>query len=157
MYNQSWVDTYANIQPGVTNKYLEDVTRKRLDGDGYERQLAVLYESETDPDRFYRIARDEKRSIVGMIDGKRTNDGCELVRLYVDKDSHGKGVAQTLWQTFLDWVGPNQDITLSVVVGNDRAKAFYKKCGFEEVPGTIRVYENGVMKVVDMIRKGDTQ
>ena len=47
----------------------------------------------------------------------------------------------------------SEDIVLGVVTYNERAKAFYKKWGFEEVPDSESLFE-GLMPEIVMIRKG---
>lgn len=59
----------------------------------------------------------------------------ELVRLYVRQEWFGKGVAQALMQTYVDEAknGGYQTLWLGVWEENHRAKAFYRKWGFEDV------------------------
>lgn len=57
----------------------------------------------------------------------------ELVRLYVLKKYHGKGVAHQLMQFYLDEAQKARCpfLWLGVWEHNERAKAFYRKWGFE--------------------------
>jgi diamine N-acetyltransferase len=57
----------------------------------------------------------------------------EIERFYVDRQFHGKGVAQTLMQACFDRAGQSGHgaIYLGVWENNHRAIAFYRKCGFE--------------------------
>lgn len=102
MYNQSWLDTYENIEVGVTKEYLEGVARARCFGDGKKRQLDAIKDSGKNPDRYIRIAKDTTGRVIGMIDGRRDKGAYELERLYVDKDWHGTGLAHDLWQNLLE-------------------------------------------------------
>jgi diamine N-acetyltransferase len=59
----------------------------------------------------------------------------ELERFYVDRQFHGKGVAQSLMQACFDRAGQSghKTVYLGVWEKNHRAIAFYRKCGFEIV------------------------
>jgi diamine N-acetyltransferase len=59
----------------------------------------------------------------------------ELLRFYVDRPWHGRGVANALMAA-VDQEAIRRGATviwLSVWERNERAKAFYRKCGFEDV------------------------
>ena len=59
----------------------------------------------------------------------------ELKRLYVDREWHGRGVAQALMDAALDAARSSgaQTVWLGVWERNPRAIAFYAKCGFTRV------------------------
>jgi len=59
----------------------------------------------------------------------------EIERFYVDREFHGKGVAQTLMQACFDNArqSGHGTIYLGVWENNPRAIAFYRKCGFDVV------------------------
>ena len=62
-------------------------------------------------------------------------DPMELVRFYVDRPWHGRGLAQRLMATTADTAraGGARTLWLGVWERNGRAIAFYRKCGFEDV------------------------
>jgi diamine N-acetyltransferase len=62
----------------------------------------------------------------------------EILRFYVHRDAHGKGVAQRLMQQVLQQAGERaaDSVWLSVWSRNPRAQAFYRKCGFTNVGDT---------------------
>jgi len=65
----------------------------------------------------------------------RGTNAVEIVRLYVDKDHQGHGIGAALIdQCFISAkaVGANR-VWLGVWERNDKAQAFYRKCGFREV------------------------
>ena len=65
----------------------------------------------------------------------------ELLRFYVDRLWHGRGVARALMAA-VDREASRRGaavIWLSVWEHNERAKAFYCKCGFADVGGTVFV------------------
>lgn len=53
--------------------------------------------------------------------------------LCVDEGVRGKGVAKALYDAVLDWAREQgcDAVTLNVWCGNDRAMAFYEKCGLK--------------------------
>jgi ribosomal protein S18 acetylase RimI-like enzyme len=59
----------------------------------------------------------------------------EIARFYVDKNHHGRGIAQTLMQAAYDTARAlgGTTIWLGVWEHNPRAIAFYAKCGFVDV------------------------
>src|SRR5262245_32554765 len=59
----------------------------------------------------------------------------EIERFYVDRQFHGKGVAQTLMQAWLDRLrqSGHGSVYLGVWDNNHRAIAFYRKYGFDVV------------------------
>jgi GNAT superfamily N-acetyltransferase len=58
----------------------------------------------------------------------------ELWRFYVQRDWHGRGVAQALMDRVKDEARQHgaQTLWLGVWERNDRARAFYSKCGFAD-------------------------
>ncbi len=67
-------------------------------------------------------------------DGVSPARAIELARLYVDKEMHGKGVAHKLMEEMLRLATAEAftSIWLGVWEHNERAKAFYRKCGFRD-------------------------
>jgi ribosomal protein S18 acetylase RimI-like enzyme len=58
----------------------------------------------------------------------------ELVRFYVDRARHGRGIAQTLMQAVMTAaIRKAESIWLGVWEHNQRAIRFYEKCGFVDV------------------------
>jgi ribosomal protein S18 acetylase RimI-like enzyme len=79
-----------------------------------------------------------------------------LHALYVAKEYYGTGLAQRLMEMALQWIDPHRPIDLQVVTYNERAKAFYRKYGFEELPGTEEKFAD-IIPVITMERKGDAK
>lgn len=87
----------------------------------------------------------------------RDENGTQQVgSMYVDKNWHGKGVGGALMQRIIEWADPAKPIELGVVAYNERAKAFYRKWGFEEIPGSETLFDSKIPEV-KMVRKGDGQ
>jgi ribosomal protein S18 acetylase RimI-like enzyme len=67
--------------------------------------------------------------------GVEGDNSIELVRLYVSREWHGRGVAQTLMRACLDHAkgAGHETMWLGVWEQNERAKAFYRKWDFRAV------------------------
>jgi ribosomal protein S18 acetylase RimI-like enzyme len=67
--------------------------------------------------------------------GVSTVKPVELWRFYVDKPWQGRGVAQALMRAVEDSARARggRELWLGVWERNERAQAFYRKCGFEKV------------------------
>lgn len=63
------------------------------------------------------------------------SSSCEIIRFYVEKDWHGKGMAQKLMSTCLETMNKHDfDVAwLGVWENNLRAISFYEKFNFQEV------------------------
>lgn len=95
---------------------------------------------------------DEAGAIIGSTTPYVDEEGVQhLGSLYVDKKWHGKGVAHQLMQQAINFLDPSKPIVLGATTYNERAKAFYRKWGFVETPGSERLFD-GVMPEVEMVR-----
>jgi len=150
MHNQSWIDTYPNHDAGVSLDYIKETVAGRLTEQSLNRRRSNIERSKDDPTYFFRIAKNEHGNIVGFVDGFLKNDRYELAGLYTDKTTHGSGLALQLWESYKEWVDPTKTIWLTVVTYNERAKAFYKKIGFNDLPDTERLYDGTHIPVIDM-------
>jgi ribosomal protein S18 acetylase RimI-like enzyme len=72
---------------------------------------------------------------VGMASAMPDGDSVELISMYVSPGTRGAGVSDLLAETVIAWAtehGATQ-IVLAVRASNERAKAFYRRQGFEEI------------------------
>jgi ribosomal protein S18 acetylase RimI-like enzyme len=155
MHAQSWKDTYPNKEAGVTREWVEERAKKWFTPENIENRKKRLEEAKTNPDIQTWVAKDEGDRIVGMASPRRDEHGQHVGSIYVDKEYHGKGIAQRLMDKIIEWSDPNQPIDLEVASYNERAKAFYRKYGFKETGEKTHFAE--VIPVVTMVRKGDNQ
>lgn len=153
MHNQSWLDTYPNEEAGISLEYIEEMIEGRLTEKGLNQRHGNIKRAKDDPHYFLRIARNKSGDIVGFIDGFFENDKYELAGFYTDKATHGSGLAMQLWESYRKWADPAKPIWLTVVVYNERARAFYRKIGFKNLVGTERLYPGTHIPVIDMERK----
>lgn len=146
---QSWRDTYRNDELRVTAEWLEDI----IAGELTSERIVERKERFRTGDSIGWIARDASGKIVGVSMPHVMEDGTQrLGGLYVDKDWHGKGVGSSLIQKTLAWHDSTKPIVLGVATYNERAKAFYRKWGFEEVPNSVELFRDKI-PTVHMVRR----
>ncbi len=155
MHVQSWLDVYPNDEHGISREYVKEQVKRFTNDDGHKKRRSYIEEAHTNPDYFFRIAKDKDDKIVGFIDVRRGDQENELKGLYLEKTAYGTGLARRLADEAMDWLGNNKDIRLTVVTYNDRAQAFYRKYGFERVPDSEREKDNTGIPIVEMVRKGE--
>jgi ribosomal protein S18 acetylase RimI-like enzyme len=153
MHAKSWRDTYPNDVAGVSYEWVYERTEKWLTPDNIEKRKEDARSVISDPNALWKVAKDEKDTILGFIRAVRKDGTQYLGALYVDEKYHGKDVAKRLMDAFLAWENPAIPTTLDVTTYNDRAKAFYKKYGFKELEGSGKLHHE-VMPIITMIRKG---
>ena len=151
---QSWLDTYVNDEVGITREWIEQRNADQLSEARVASRRERFLKNKENGTMNAWVVRDKAGKIIGSATPFISDSGVQRVgSLYVDKDWQGKGVANELMQRVIDWCDPNKDIELEVISYNERAKAFYRKWGFEEVPGSEALFD-GRMPEVKMIRKG---
>lgn len=150
---QSWLDTYVNETVGVTSEWIKEHTLEQLDPE----RIQLRREALDNMQRGAWVAKSIEGEIIGVTTPFIDTDNTQHVgSLYVDKRYHGLGVAHDLMREVINWSDPRLPLTLGVVTYNDRAKAFYRKWGFEEIPGTEQLFAHKIPEIT-MIRKGDKQ
>jgi RimJ/RimL family protein N-acetyltransferase len=155
MHVQSWLDVYPSEDHGISREHVQESVKPFTNDDGHRKRRAYIEEAHTNPDYFFRIAKDTNGKIIAFIDVRRRDDENELGGLYLDKTAHGTGLAQQLTDQAMKWLDDNKDIRLTVATYNNRAQAFYRKLGFEIVPGSESEKDNTGIPIVEMVRKGD--
>lgn len=149
-----WLDTYINDDIGITSKWIEEYYRAQMTP---EKNLIRKEQLKDYEHHAGWVAKDSAGNIIGSTAPFRHKDGRQEVgSLYVKKEWHGKGVAASLMQKNLDWFDLTQPIELGVVTYNERAKAFYRKWGFSEIPDSETLFANKIPEI-KMIREGETK
>lgn len=152
MHGQSWRDTYPNEAQGVSRRWVEERTAKWVTPEGIEESKEHVKDIYGHPDHFHKVATDNGK-IVGVVHVSKTNEKQHLEALYIAKEYYGSGLARQLMDEALKWSDHDRSIDLQVVTYNERAKAFYRKYGFEEMPGTEAKFAE-VIPVITMKREG---
>lgn len=152
MRKQSWIDTYVNDEHGVSRKDIEEYFAAKFDSSTKTERIDRFEKGVKEGTFKAWIARDAEGSVVGAATPFVTDEGVQRVgSIYVDKSFHGTGLGSQLMQNVVDWLDPSRPIQLEVATYNERAKAFYRKWGFEEVEGS----EKSFWKIPEivMVRK----
>ncbi len=150
---QSWMETYKNDDLGVTREWIEARNKVQLSPERVARRRSWL----DNPNVQGWVAKDKSGMIIGAATPYRDDAGIQHVgSLYTQKAWHGKGVGGALMQKIIDWSDPTKPIELGVATYNGRAKAFYEKWGFREVPDSETLFDDKIPEIM-MIRKGDKQ
>ncbi len=150
---RSWLDTYVNEEAGVTREWIEARNKDQLSPERMADRKKYLSASNAAG----WVAKDSEGNIIGVANFYLNDSNVQrLGSLYVDKSWHGKGVSGELMKCVIKRSDPTRPIELGVVTYNERAKAFYRKWGFKEVPGSETLFDNMIPEV-KMIRKGDKQ
>lgn len=151
---QSWLDTYVNDGAGVTREWIEARNREQQSLERHNSRQERFLEGKEKGTFNGWVARNQNNEIIGSTTPFIDDDGVRhLGSLYVAKEWHGTGVSKALMQRAMDWLGDEHDVVLDVVSYNDRARAFYRKWGFEDIPGSETLFD-GVIPELKMIRKG---
>lgn len=148
---QTFIDTFADDNSEENMRLHCEATYSEA------LQLAEI----KDPNRLTLLATHEWH-LIGFVqlrwgntpDCVEANSAGELQRLYVDKDWHGKGVAQDLMQAAMAAMQRkgNDVIWLGVWEHNPRAIAFYKKNGFVEVGSHVFPLGNDPQRDIIMMK-----
>lgn len=150
---ESWLETYVNNEAGVTREWIESRNQQQLSPE----KAAARLERFNNPHYAAWVAKDADGNVIGAATPYVDDDGVQHVgSLYVEKSWHGKGIAGDLMKKIIAWSDPNKPIVLGVVTYNERAKAFYRKWGFKEIPDSEILFDNKIPEV-RMERKGDEQ
>ena len=150
MYSQSWIDTYVSPADGVSREWVEQRVAARSRPERVERVAREVAIRDPASGADYVAVADGR--IVGMCRPHRDLQGRHHVgALYVDRTWHGTGVGSALMEKILEFAGPGRPIELQVATYNRRARAFYRKWGITEQPGTETLY-HGVIPEITIIR-----
>ena len=151
MHAQSWRDTYQNDEIGVTEEWLATETESWLTPERLEQSREHLEKCFRDPTHFYRAVF-QGNEAVGMLHVLTKDDGTKhLGALYISKDMQGTGLAQKLMTAADEWIA-GSEVDLEVASYNERAKAFYRKCGFEDANMVDELFK-GKIPVMRMVRE----
>ncbi len=139
-------DTYANYATSVTREYLLSlnvITPELIDGEVKE----IEHE-----DTRYWVVEDED-SIVGYLKArKHPKQSVELVHLL---PSHqGQRLGSSLFAEAFEWFDLTQPVYIEVVDGNDRARQWYERLGWQPtgrvIEGT-RIPDGGFIPEYELV------
>jgi GNAT superfamily N-acetyltransferase len=156
MHARSWLDTYPNSAVGVTKEWVEERVADWHTAERIQKRREYIRQAAQSQDMFYKVALNEQGDIIGMACPVRDVESQHVGGLYVARGYHGTGVAQGLMQEIIAWADPTRPLELEAASYNERAKRFYEKNGFREIPGS-EARHSDTIPTLKMIRKGDKQ
>lgn len=131
LYATTWLATYPNEEYGISYQDIKQRTDQMKTPERIEKQRQKLFEQQSDPKRFFRVAKEGER-VVGVCAGVEKEDIVHMASLYVLPDAQGKGIGGALMEAFLAWANPEKPTRLHVVTYNENAIRFYEKWGFKD-------------------------
>lgn len=153
---QSWIETYVNTEFGINQEWIETYFAAKAEMTPKAEREAHFVKAVEAGTFSAWVAVGENDTLIGTASALTTVTGAQRIgMLYVDKDWHGTGIAAELMQRLIDWFDPLKPIELEVVVYNERAKAFYRKWGFEEEHD--KKLHKEKLPEIRMIRQPDNQ
>lgn len=153
MHARSWLATYPNEEEGVPLEWVKEVTDGWLTEEGIISSREHFKDKLGNPDHYHKVAIDIDGEVVGFIHGSRIDGRQRLEGLYLDAKAQGTGLAQEMTNDLMEWFDSTSNIELEVIDYNERAKRFYRKYGFEELPEKNELFKDKIPNVT-MIRKG---
>lgn len=153
MHGASWRKTYPNKEHGISQEWVDAHTFAWVTPEELEKSKEYFKGVFGNPSHLHKVAI-YNAEVVGFIHVIENEEKYYLGAFYVDEQFHGTGLAQRLMEIILQWTGSQKPIYLEVVAYNERAKAFYRKYNFSEVPGTEALLAEKIPDIT-MIRKGE--
>lgn len=142
---ESWLDTYVNDELGITREWITEFNKKQSSEAARRHTLEKL----ASPNTAGWVVEGKNGKVLGVATPYVDSAGVQHVgSLYVDKEWHGKGVAGALMQKIIDWCDNTKPIILGVAIYNERAKAFYRKWGFVEIPHSEKLFDNKIPEIM---------
>ncbi len=121
----SWARTYEHLIGAAAVAEISDA-----------KHVPALFAGEIDNQSAVSlVAEDDRYRIVGHLGGDIRDDGsCFVDRIHIEPAFWGTGLATALVQEAVRSIGERADrLELTVLEGNDRAIAFYRKAGFDMI------------------------
>jgi len=127
-----WLEIYPNEKHGITAEDLSaidwhnpaDLARRR-------KELTENKNKHT------WVLKNDKGDVVGFCKVTKSDVLGEINAMYTAPGFEGKGLGKKLMEKSLEWLGPDSDVKLKVVVYNTHAIDFYKKFGFQKTENKV--------------------
>ena len=83
MHHQSWLDAYPNDTEGVSRDFIDTYFKKRMkEDDGRKKRAKYIDEARTNPNCYFRIAKDANNKVVGFVNARRGENSRSLGLVY---------------------------------------------------------------------------
>ena len=123
---ESWLETYPNIEAGISRQDIEDNFSDTEKGiNKWNKWL------ETPRENVHIWKMGNKEKIIGFCIASKGNMENKLSAIYVLPEYQNKGHGSSLAFKALEWLGNEKGITVEVASYNEQAIKFYNKLGFK--------------------------
>lgn len=147
---EGWRDTYVRPD-GLSAEQLEALWAPRLSEQGVRAFAQEIAELQVRADVVQLVAELDG-VVVGTLVARLPQDGPQELRvLYVATAARGRGVGAALIEALLARADTARPVQLGVAAFNKGAQRFYRRHGFEPVPGSERIW-NDVLPEIAMTR-----
>jgi len=157
----TWLDTYANEQTGITPddiKWYFDSFKKSFSEDSLKRTTVELQEQKPDEAAF--VAK-ENGKVIGYAWAMTRPGTNELGALYVLPSYHGQHVGSDLWNQARSTFDPTLPTIVIVNRDNATAIAFYERLGFksteEEISSGLTFPSGATFDEIKMVRPPEVE
>ena len=147
VFYKAWLDTYPNVEKGITIEDIEDSYKDEFSVEKIENLKELIRNLPTNKKRLIAKRGD---LIVGACTVIRNEDSNHLRTLYVLPEFQNKGIGTKLWEKAMEFIDPKKDTFVQVADYTHNAINFYKKLGFVDT-GKRTMQESGRLKSVAII------
>ena len=153
MHARSWIETYPNAALGITKEWIRERMAKKLTDEAIAEQRERVRGQMGDPNHLDLAAKDDNGEVIGLVHAYRNEEGKNILgALYTDSRFHGSGLAKDLMDKVIAWSDADRPIFTSVATYNERARRFYEKMGFREIPNSEHLFDEKIPEI-DLIRE----
>lgn len=124
-----WIDTYRNVELGITEKDLVREHYHRFEGAAGERWKEQIINPKADI--ISMLARNSDGEVVGFCRAKEQDETNVITGVYVIPEVQGTGIGTMLMNNVIEKLNPLKPTVLRVATYNSRAIAFYRRFGFK--------------------------
>lgn len=127
VFFKTWLDTYPNIEVGVTEGDIEEKFKDRHSENAIQKRIADI-ENNLD-DKIFLVAKDNNK-VVGLCKASKTDEFNQLDAIYILPEYQGRGMGKMFWGKCIEFFDKNKDVIVRVAEYNKQAIEFYEKLGF---------------------------
>ncbi|WP_136313555.1 GNAT family N-acetyltransferase [Actinomyces procaprae] len=148
VWYRAWCDTYVHPE-GATRQWVDEIWKPRLSDEGIARLAQDAASGERGS---YIVADGGDGEIIGVAITQVGDAGDQYLQaLYIDAAFRYRGVGSALARAAMAGLDPDRPVDLDVARFNRGAQRFYRRLGFQAIPGSEALWR-GVLPVVTMRR-----
>jgi ribosomal protein S18 acetylase RimI-like enzyme len=129
VFYNTWLNTYPNIEAGVTVDDIKDRFKDRFTEEGLQEAKERISKPPGGSTTFVAKEGNEIVGVCRILVLKKEN---RIAAIYVLPEHQKKGIGKKFWEQAQKYFDPNKDTFVSVVDYNVNAISFYESLGFED-------------------------